>query len=292
MTPKIPLTCLAKVYITNVCNLTCDQCNRFNNFDFKGWQRWGDYADQYKRWGEIFQFTNHLTILGGEPLLNADIVEWIRGLGAAFDVPIQVRSNGFRLNQVKGLYDAIAEARPTGGGRNYIAMSLHNNKDFPDIRKNILSFLQGDIKQTQENSALTFLDSNGVRITIQMLDEFVPAGIQNPSPGRYILNSSDPVEAHNVCGFVKYKSYQFSKGKMYKCPPAELRPEFDLQHRLDISDEDRALLNAYKPLTLDNFDDYHEEFLANLDKPIPQCKFCSSDTTRIKIIPIRKGANK
>lgn len=292
MHPKISLTCSAKVYITNVCNLTCDQCNRFNNFNFKGWQRWSDYSDHYNRWGELIEFTNHLTILGGEPLLNPDIVDWIYGLSKAFDVQIQVRSNGIRLNQVKGLYDALLNARPSNGKTNYIAMSLHNKNDFTNIRKNILTFLQGKVQQKYSNGHLIFTDSNGIRITIQMLDEFVPAGIQNPSPGRYVLHNSDPAEAHKVCGFARYKSYQFSRGKLYKCPPAELRPEFDLQNPLDISDEDRELLNSYRPLTLENFDEYSAEFLAKINDPIPQCKFCSSDTTRIKIFPIRKGLNK
>ena len=43
-------------YITNVCNLTCQGCNRFNSFKFKGWQKWEDYADTYKQWSEQIEF--------------------------------------------------------------------------------------------------------------------------------------------------------------------------------------------------------------------------------------------
>ena len=292
MNTKISLTCRAKVYITNVCNLTCDQCNRYNNFNFKGWQSWKDYADQYKQWGKLIEFTEHLTILGGEPLLNPDIVDWIHGLSKAFDVQLQVRSNGLRLNQVKGLYDALLTACPSNGKKNYIAMSLHNKDDFTNIRKNILAFLQGKVQQTHSNGQLTFTDENDIRVIIQMTDDFVPSGIQNPSPGRYTLHNSDPIEAHKVCEFARWKSYQFSEGKMHKCAPAHLRPEFDLQNPLDISDEDRELLNSYQPLTLDNFNDYHEDFLAKINDPIPQCKFCANHNTRIKIFPIHKGLKK
>ncbi len=39
-------------YITNVCNYTCDNCNRFNNHKFSGWQRWSDYEGIYRQWAE------------------------------------------------------------------------------------------------------------------------------------------------------------------------------------------------------------------------------------------------
>jgi hypothetical protein len=32
----------AEFYITHVCNLNCPDCNRFNNYAFKGHQRWDD----------------------------------------------------------------------------------------------------------------------------------------------------------------------------------------------------------------------------------------------------------
>jgi len=292
LTAKIELPGLVKIHITNVCNLTCDGCNRYNNFPFKGWQRWSDYAEDYQKWGKIFQLKEHLTIMGGEPLLNADITKWVRGIGSAFDVPIQIRTNGTYLTQTKGLYDALAEPRPSGGGRNYIVISLHNKNDFPDIKKSIFSFLQGEVQGVPKEGKLVFTDSNGVSISICMNNSFVPSSILSPSPGRYVLYHNDPIEAHKACLFVSYKSYHFSKGKLYKCPPSDLRPEFDLQNRIDISDEDRALLHSYQPLTLNNFDDYHEEFLDNLDNPISQCKFCPVDTTRFKIFPVHKGKNR
>ena len=41
-------------YITNVCNLTCTGCNRFNNYKFKGFQRWADYKEEYTQWSKEF----------------------------------------------------------------------------------------------------------------------------------------------------------------------------------------------------------------------------------------------
>ena len=43
--PDDPRTFIPNIefYITNVCNIACPQCNRFNNWNFKGHQIWKDY---------------------------------------------------------------------------------------------------------------------------------------------------------------------------------------------------------------------------------------------------------
>lgn len=284
-----------EVYITNVCNLTCDQCNRFNNFDFKGWQRWSDYADQYKQWGDLIDL-KAITIMGGEPTLNPTLPEWILGLNDAFGIGVQVLTNGTRLTQCRGLYEAIAHARPRNGGRNSLAVSLHNLDDLPRLQQDIQTFLDGDIQENTHrpdlwNCDYQYSDRNGVFINVYHQNRFTTAAVQNPEPGKYTVFDNDPVEAHNDCGFVQWKSYHFIKAKLYKCGPVALLPEFDQQMPLDISSEDRAMLHSYRPLTVENYSSYHEEFLANLDNPLLQCKFCPVKTDKQwhTIAPVRKG---
>ena len=59
-------------YITNVCNLNCDNCNRFNNFAFSGHYRWADYESSFKEWSKIIDFPE-IAIIGGEPFANPDL---------------------------------------------------------------------------------------------------------------------------------------------------------------------------------------------------------------------------
>jgi len=66
-------------------------------------------------------------------------------------------------------------------------------------------------------------------------------------------------------------------------------PEFDQQHKFNISNSDRTLLNSYQPLGVDNFETYNQEFFAQLDNPIAQCKFCPEKYTFQKIFPVTKG---
>jgi organic radical activating enzyme len=281
-------------YITNVCNLTCDQCNRFNNFDFKGWQRWSDHAEQYRQWAKLIDL-KAITIMGGEPLLNPTIVEWVHGLNDAFGIDVQILTNGTRLNKVSGLYEAIANATPRNGIRNTIAVSLHNLSDLEQLQADIHDFLDGPVQQTPRsqnlwNSDYQYSDRNGVIINVYNQNQFDTSAVQVNKEGRYVLFNNDPVQAHSACTYVKFKSYHFIRGRLYKCGPAALLPEFDAQHIFDISDSDREILHSYKPLTVDNFVEYKDEFLETLTNPVAQCKFCPTLKTSIVISPVRKGS--
>lgn len=282
-------------YITNVCNLTCEQCNRFNNYDFRGWQRWSDYEAEYRRWANLIDL-KACTVMGGEPMLNPTIVDWVLGINDVFGIEVQILTNGTRFAHApRGLYEAIAYAKPRSGVRNSIAVSLHNLADLPELERDIQTFLQGPIEQMTDRPHLwgcdhQYVDRNDVVVNVYYQNTFWTATVQRRADGQFTLFDSDPVQAHQGCSFVKYKSYHFIAGRLYKCGPAALMPEFDLQYPFDISDSDRQLLHSYQPLTPDNFDEYHTEFLESLEQPIAQCKFCPVVKQAVKIAPVRKGS--
>jgi hypothetical protein len=81
------------------------------------------------------------------------------------------------------------------------------------------------------------------------------------------------------------------KGKIYKCGPVGIFPDFDDQFDLDLSAEDKKLVREYQPLSVDEFAQRGKEFFATIDEPIPQCKFCpinQNETPEI-IYPTIKG---
>lgn len=283
-------------YITNVCNLTCSNCNRFNNYNFKGWQAWADYENEYKKWSEVVRLGG-ITILGGEPLLNPTIVQWITGLNKVWGTGVEVLTNGTRLNHVPGLYEAIAEY-PS----NWIGVSLHNINDLDRCFEEIRKFLRGPVKiykqDDPENSdgsktyggAYGFHDG-AVWVRVWIGDDFYNSAVRINSAGRPTVYNSDPAAAHAVCGFVQYKCYHFIKGALYKCGPVALFPEFDQQHPFDISDSDRELMYSYRPLTADQYVDRGAAFFQELDSVIPQCKFCPTKFDHIKVKAINKKPN-
>ena len=261
--------------------MTCSQCNRFNDHDFSGWQRWSDYEAQYTEWSKKIRL-QRVTLLGGEPLLNPSICDWITGLNRLWHKRVNVLTNGTRLNQVPGLYDAIASYQPVNDGKNWIGISVHNANDlelyFDEVKKFLpgtVDFFDGKTNPTQTwNANYAFRDSNGIQINLYLQNKFNKSAIQRNQLGTFLLHQNDPEAAHSVCGFAKHQCYHFIRAKLYKCGPVALFPEFDQQHHLTISDEDRELLNSYRPLTIDEFDQHGQQFIDDIDEVIPQCKFC------------------
>ena len=283
-------------YITNVCNLTCKDCNRYNNYNFKGWQDWNDYKDIYAEWAKRIDI-KHIVLLGGEPLLNPSICDWILGIKKLWR-EVQIVTNGTHLNLVPGLHDTI---RKTGS---WVQVSIHNVHDLEHHFQNIRSFLKDPIRFSDDKNLLDragksttfgsdygFRDGNGVLVSASIQDSFYNISIRAGNNGKLTLHDNDPELAHRDCGFVKYKNYHFIRGKLYKCGPVALLPEFDQQYPLDISDEDRLLLNSYRPLSIDDFEERGVEFINNIDNVISQCKFCPTTFSNTQIFATNKNKN-
>jgi organic radical activating enzyme len=260
-------------YITNVCNMTCSGCNRFNNYKFTGWQSWEEAEPILTEWAKHIDI-RHPVILGGEPLLNPDIVKWITGLRRLWShhSGVQVQSNGTRIDKVKGLYDVCIDG-------NWIGVSLHTDDDREEIFQKIRNFLKAPITETQNpadptGSKYQFIDVNGKYVHVWDNNLFYQSSIVERPFGKFSLHNSNPEIAHESCTFRRFKNYHMIQGKIYKCGPVALMPEFDQQHQFEISDEDRIVLNSYRPLTVEEYHTRGEEFFRTIDNVIPQCKFC------------------
>jgi len=262
-------------YITNVCNLTCSGCNRYNNYKFAGHWTWAEAEPILTQWAERIEI-RHPVILGGEPLLNADIVSWINGIRRLWPrlSGVQIQSNGTRLDLVPGLYEAL---EPDQG--NWIGISLHSAEHQEPLFERIQNFLKPPIKITQDpndriGSRWQFIDAHQRKVHVWANDTFVNSNIIELANGRYGLYNSDPDLAHENCTFRRFKNYHMIRGRIYKCGPVALMPEFDQQYQFDISAQDRELLHSHRGLGVDEFDTRGQEFLDNIDNVIPQCKFC------------------
>lgn len=240
-------------------------------------------------------------------MLNPSIVDWVKGLNSIWPRAVQVLTNGTRLNHVKGAYElflgdksALEEVREhykqSNQMRNWLGVSWHNAFSLEELEIEIKQFLQGDIKLVRGKSNnkfdadLVWTDSNDVSVPVWIQDSFTDAAVRVTADG-FALHSNDPDEAHANCGFAKNKNYHFIKGKLYKCGPVALFPEFDQQNRfINISDQDRELINSYQPLSVDEFEHRGRDFIKHIDDVIPQCKFCPVNPDYRQILAIRKNS--
>ena len=263
-------------YITNVCNLSCNECNRFNDLKFKGTQLWKDYEAIYTEWAEYIDF-ERIVILGGEPLLNPSILDWIRGLHRLWPkYGKQVLTNATQLDKVNGLYEACRD------NMTWIGISLHSLQDLEYVEERIQGFLGKITKREHDKNGCGrfgshwyYENADGVGVGVWHQDYFYKNSILTAPTGEMFLHDSDPTRAHEQCMFVKNKNYHFIRGGIYKCGPAALFPELAEQFDLNLSGEDLKIINSYQPLTLDMVKaGQGQDFLNHIDDQIPQCKFC------------------
>jgi organic radical activating enzyme len=231
---------VVEFYITNVCNLTCRGCNRFNNYNFKGHQLWADHADQYELWSRRLDLPR-IVIIGGEPTLNPDLELWASNLRRLWpDAVIMVQTNG--------TYQRPEHLTFWNKYRVGFGVSLHDPATADQISANWKN-------RAGIFEAYTFHQSAVIE--------------QNE---KYTLHSGDPAETFAWCG-MKHDHTMYN-GKLYKCPAMSNLPDFDQQFNLQLSDQQRKLLYNYQPLSADCSDTELEQFMATRDQHIPQCEFC------------------
>jgi len=261
----------AEFYIINVCNLACSGCNRFNNYNFTGYQRWSDYANVYQHWAEQMDIDS-IGILGGEPLLNPTFLEWVQGINQLWpNKKLRIISNGFRLDRHADLYPVLEQHRNIE-----LWVGIHNKQHKSEIIQKVKDFSQAPhtVSFNTDNpyqQYMTVTDARGVCIKIEYNWWFHQGAIVKQD-NTLTLHQSDVVKAHDICHMKT--CHHFIRGELYKCGVAAVLPEFDQQHPLILSTEDRELMLSYRPLKITDSDTVKQQFVNSLDQPIDQCRFC------------------
>jgi len=253
--------------------LACDGCNRFNNYSFKGYQRWEDYKDTYTQWSKEVDLQS-VAILGGEPLLNPTFMSWVTGVSELWpDTTVRVITNGYQLHKVNGLYELLKS-----NNKIKLWVGIHNKMHKQQIVNQVKEFLTApfDISFNKDNLYQEFMlikDANNVAVRIEYNWWFHQGAIIKQDD-TLTLHDSDANKAHEICHMSS--CHHFVKGKLYKCGVVAVLPEFDQQHPLTLSDSDRSLMQSYQPLTSNSTKEEKNKFISDLANSIPQCKFCPS----------------
>ena len=211
-------------YITNVCNLTCSNCNRFNNYNVKG--RVDFNYDLYKPWADKLNF-GYIGIIGGEPLLHPNLKDWIIGIHSLWpNTAIQITINGTRINYVRDLFNTFVECNVI------IEITLHDTIIDKFVFEELEKFKEKGTNWQKKVIDNTQLDRDNKEMTITNEYLTCDQGLMIKfNPGYYFQSVQitekqhqsnrvkpiigDPERAHYVCGIKN--SHTFYEGKLYKC---------------------------------------------------------------------------
>jgi organic radical activating enzyme len=148
----------AEFYITNVCNLNCTNCNRFNNFSFAGHELWGQYQDLYTNWAKRLTI-DHISILGGEPFLNPSLLEWVDNILSLWPTSkLSIVTNGTQFNKWPALYPLLLKHKE----KFWLETTIHSIALKDKILNDLTNFLQGPIKCSYNRN--TFSDKEWQRM--------------------------------------------------------------------------------------------------------------------------------
>lgn len=283
MTPKIHLPSV-EFYITNICNLTCSECNRFNNQRFSGHYRF-DY-EVHQRWAEKIDI-GETHLLGGEPTFNPELPKFIQGISELWPNSLhRLVTNGLNLSYHKSCLHILCAQFHW-----MVEISVHNPDHleaihqqiletfgvpkfkssmtpYPDKRELIVKIFGDYTTVDQEpipGTLLSIITERGVHINLVAGWTFHKNAIKN----KLTLETyrSNPLKAHELCTMKGGR--HLIDGKLYKCGVVKTLPEMLTQNNKSVN----PLMLEYMPLG----PDANLLEIKNLSKCIPQCTFCSDN---------------
>ena len=263
----------AEFYVTNHCNIACNNCNRFNNHKITGSAKWHMYRNRYHEWSQIVDI-ERIALLGGEPLLHHQLDVMLNDVRLWWpNSDIEITTNGLLIDKLKpNIIKSIINNNIT------IYVSIHNKVWHDKIKQSIIN-LFGDLKFVSgkklhpQGGHDKYIADSGNRVILEHTYFFRPAALKKSHNNLLELHNSDPEKAHAVCDMKM--SHHFWKGNLYKCGVMITLPYMLTQHadKINISDDQRALLDSYRPLIL-GAAKHNPTLISELANSIPQCTFC------------------
>jgi organic radical activating enzyme len=258
-------------YITNHCNLNCNNCNRFNNYNFRGHYDYKSYLDTYQEWAELLD-PYRITIIGGEPLMHPDLEGWAKTIKELWPNAIRnISSNGTLLLKKPNLYNIL---------KNYgfeLTISVHNLKWMEPLLNDLDKFYPGDYSLTEDPDdkqlfAKTAIDDNNVKIVIYKFNNMHQSAVYVGKNSRLHVHNSNPTVAHAQCD--GSTCHHMINGKLYKCGVEALIREFSNQFNLELTPEQRTIVESDVGVTIDQAKENLDNFVSRMNSPIPHCTLC------------------
>lgn len=267
---------MAQWYISHTCNLSCNNCLSLNNYAIGGHESWKDNESYVKAWSEKLEVED-LSVIGGEPLTNPDIHQWVLGVRKYFDtVDFKVCTNGTLLDRH---IDNIKQWIDNGV---ILEISYHDPAHKQKIMESLSQILKdtncnwvegknykGDPEYYSRYDTIIYID-NRISILLTANTRFRKFSIDN---------QSDQEVAHKTC-FWKNCHYLY-RGELYKCGAIVGAQKLAEKYNL----KNKKLIDAYRPIGL-----HSNDFSKNLDSlknSIPQCSMCPQSIELDNIYPVK-----
>jgi organic radical activating enzyme len=251
--------------ITQACNLSCHGCTNYSDLVHNGYLTWEQGREQIAPWLERVDILD-FGILGGEPLMNPKVRDWIVGLRELMpNAQIRFTTNGLLLEKN---FDIVELLHSIGNCVFKIAVHKHDAALEETISR---VWSMYDWTPVTEFGVDRFTTTNNFRFYVRRPDIFYK--MYRNSYASMAPYDNAPAEAFKVC--CQQTCPLLYNGRLYKCSTAGL-----LKDTLDkVGNPNPELWQQFitHGLTADCSDKDLTGFLENFGKPNAICAMCPSN---------------
>jgi organic radical activating enzyme len=185
-------------HVTHSCNFTCEGCGHYTNDGYKENISLTTLKEWYLCWNKKI-YPKELSMLGGEPLLNKEIVDIIYMTKEIWNIQddqeFELVSNGLLFDRIDGLSKALIDT-------NCILTITKHSQDHNYIRL--------------FNIAIQKIKSSGVKYKIHDASTYWLRTYTGYGCSIEPICSDDYIESWNNCPGGQ-ENFQLLDGKIYKC---------------------------------------------------------------------------
>lgn len=258
--------------ITYACNLSCDGCTNYSDYNTKGSVPWQQGSQWIASWLEKVDIPD-FGLIGGEPLLNPEVKDWLYGCRELMPTSqIRFTTNALLLNRKLDVLDAVFDI-----GNCVFKITVHEPQEFyvQEAIKNI--FALADWQPVVEHGIKRWAAHNNIRLQINFPTKFFKT-----FQGTYenmLPHSNDPALAFAAC--VQKTCPLLYKDRLYKCSSIAL-----LNQTLDDWNQHSSAWQPYTEylgIAPDCSRSELQEFVDNFGSPESICSMCptAGDTASI-----------
>ena len=255
------------VNINYACNLACQGCISLSDFNRKGSVRISEGEAWLKEWSKLLD-VDEICLFGGEPLLNADIQDWIELTRLYFPTShLKVITNGYYLKQ-----SHVAALMTAGNATLQISFHILDDRVIKSKIKHATTGFDWKVSNDNKNEVV-FLKFQNDSMTIQCakFGEF-----RKPYKGNGInmepWESSDLRSSISKCG--SPKNPVLYGNRIYKCAPiANLKDTLNTLATVTHIDK----WHPYLTYTGFGIDDDLSILVNDFGKPNKICSMCCSN---------------
>lgn len=241
-------------HLAHGCNLSCEQCSHYSNFRLQGkMPSPGEALEEYSCWNKRIR-PRRFALLGGEPLLNPNLVEHISVARQAWPGSrLMLVTNGLMFDRHTGLPESLIEN---------------------DCRLEISSHGPGSLYRKKFASAMKTVEqwkSDFPRLSVKIRKSYRGwmRQYKTDSDGKPVPYDSLPRHSYKVC--MQKLCTNLFDSKLWKCPAIAYWKK--LEQKLSLEDDPRwELFRIYQPLSKRATDKELKTFFSQ--KPIKQCRLC------------------